>query len=122
MSEVVRIEEIVDMDGLLERVGGDEEFLNEIFEIFLEDSKSLLRQLKDDLASNDANAVSRSAHKLKGSISNFVAQGPIYDAAKHLEQLGRTGESSEFDSAFSSLDTHLSSLNLSIEAFIKQGN
>ena len=118
--DVVNIKELIDYDSLLERVGGDTEFLNELFDIFLEDSSNLLKEIKENIDQNDHEALSRTAHKLKGSISNFVPQGPIFDAAKFLEFAGRDNRMQEAKEGYGNLETQLATLHSSIRYYADQ--
>jgi two-component system sensor histidine kinase/response regulator len=75
----------------LERLGGDEELLREVAQLFLEEYPSLVIQIRDAVAANDADALQRAAHSLKGSVSNFGADA-AYQAAFDLELMGRNRE------------------------------
>ena len=72
----------------LSRVGGDAELLKEIALLFLDDYPKSLSDLRQAVASGDARRMERTAHGLKGSVSNFGAR-PAVDAALRLETLGR---------------------------------
>ena len=72
----------------LSRVGGDTELLREIGQLFLEEYPTMLTRLAAAVANQDANAVDRTAHSIKGSVANFGAQA-AYQAALELEQMGR---------------------------------
>ncbi|KAA3618666.1 MAG: hypothetical protein DWQ05_06810 [Calditrichaeota bacterium] len=114
---VSKVESNVDFDELLERVGGDAEFLQELFDIFLEDSVNLLSEIKENIASGDNEALQRTAHKLKGSISNFVPTGPVFDAAKSLEFMGRENELDAADTGYQQLTEHLTDLHSTIKQY-----
>jgi two-component system, sensor histidine kinase and response regulator len=53
----------------LERLGGDEDLLRELCQIFLEESPKLLRTLRQAALAGDADAVMRAAHSFKGELS-----------------------------------------------------
>ncbi|HEX5484084.1 MAG TPA: PAS domain S-box protein, partial [Terriglobia bacterium] len=72
--------EIFDRAEALERVEGDEELLDEIVRLFLETYPGTLAQLRDAVERGDADEIQKSAHKLKGGISNFGAQKVIEEA------------------------------------------
>src|SRR5262249_1948141 len=55
----------------LSRVGGDAELLKEIAMLFLEEYPRVLDELRNAIARGDARSVERTAHGLKGSVSNF---------------------------------------------------
>ncbi len=72
------------------RVGGDEELLKEIADIFLEDYPKVLAEIQAALACGDARRLEQSAHTLKGSAGNFGAKA-VVETASRLEQMGRAG-------------------------------
>ena len=75
----------------LERLGGDEELLREVAELFLDEYPMLLKEIRSAAMSRDADALQRAAHSMKGSVSNFGADD-VYQAAFILEKKGRAGE------------------------------
>jgi two-component system sensor histidine kinase/response regulator len=83
--------EVLDLKEALDRVDGDRELLGEIANIFLADAAEMLQAVRAAVESNDANALNRAAHRLKGSVVTFAA-GPAADAALVLELLGRDGQ------------------------------
>ncbi len=54
-------------------MAGSDDFLREIITLYLQDTPLLLAQLEQALAANDGLTVSRLAHSIKGSSSNFGA-------------------------------------------------
>lgn len=83
-------EQVVDLGAVLDRIDGDQELLRELVLLYLEDERQLLAQLDQAIASQDATAVGRSAHTLKGAVSNFCA-ARAQAAALALEIAGREG-------------------------------
>ncbi|MEK7406313.1 MAG: Hpt domain-containing protein [Acidobacteriota bacterium] len=81
---------VLDEDALLDRVGGDPEFLNEIAQIFVESKQSLLDQIREALCRGDAPALARAAHTIKGCVGNLGA-GSAFEVAHDLEKLARGG-------------------------------
>ena len=80
-----------DREAALARVGGDLELLQEIAGLFLEDEPNMVAAIEQAAAASDAKGLERSAHTLKGCVSNFGAQH-CFDAALHLERLGRAAD------------------------------
>ena len=78
----------VNLPELLDRVGGDSDLLREITTIFLEEYPQLLEDIRSAVARCDDHLLERSAHSLKGSVSNFGAESATA-AAYSLEQLGQ---------------------------------
>ncbi len=98
-----------DREAALQRVGGDEVFLAELIELFLQDYPRLLDEVRGALARNDADGLSRNAHALKGSASNFGAK-PVCAAAQALEALGKSGNLDGADDLLGRLEMELERL------------
>jgi HPt (histidine-containing phosphotransfer) domain-containing protein len=83
--------QLLDSTEILDRVGGDVDFLEEIAALFAEDCPKLLAEIRSAITAGNPGALERAAHTLKGSVANFGAQ-PARDAAFRLEMLGRSGD------------------------------
>jgi CheY-like chemotaxis protein len=81
---------VVDARTALERAGGDPQILQEVVQLFLDDSPRLLGELREAVAASDAARLRRVAHTLKGSIGIF-GPSPAADLAARLEAMGRAG-------------------------------
>ena len=77
----------------LARLGGDVELFKEFVNIFYEDSPPLLNKMFVSVDAADHDGVARSAHALKGLVSNFGAK-PCCDLALEYELAGKN-ETSE---------------------------
>ena len=106
---------IVDRAVLLERVDGDEELLQELIQVFLEDSSRLRQEIRDAVASGEAERLKIAAHTLKGAVGNFGAK-PAVEAAQQLELMGKTGELSSARQALGKLEEALSQLVPALES------
>lgn len=82
---------VIDIDAVLERVGGDQELLREIIGIFLEEYPTLFADIGSSVEKCDGRALEHSAHTLKGSVSNFGARSAT-QAAHDLELMGRRND------------------------------
>jgi len=58
---------------LRESVGGDQEFLSELIDEFLDDAPTQLESLREGATSGDAERAKRAAHTLKGNSRTFGA-------------------------------------------------
>jgi HPt (histidine-containing phosphotransfer) domain-containing protein len=103
----------LDRTKLLERMGGDEALLREIIGLFIEEAPPLLGAARQAVAQSDAAALQRAAHTLKGCVGNFGAQ-KAYDAARHLEQIGKGGVLTAAPEAFDALAQALQSLTVQL--------
>jgi CheY-like chemotaxis protein len=77
----------VDWRELLERLGGDEEFLTRLAQLFLEDCPVRLVEIQAAVDSRDPERIRAAAHGLKGVAGNLSAAG-LAAAAQVLEQIG----------------------------------
>ena len=82
---------VFDREGLIERLGGDTELVDEIVQIFLESANDMMTTVESAVADGEAHRVERSAHSLKGALLNISAD-PVAERAQRLEQAGRSGE------------------------------
>lgn len=105
----------LDRQVALARVGGDLDLLKEIAALFLDDYPKSLVDLRSASARGDARALERAAHALKGSVANFGAPGP-FEAARSIEELGRTQQLAEIEPIIDKLEQALAELRLELEA------
>jgi two-component system, sensor histidine kinase and response regulator len=96
---------VLDRDAILERMEGDVELLEEIVQLFLEDSPRLIAAMRDSLANADAAGLRMAAHAMKGSLSNFGSL-PAGMLASELETMGRD---ENLDNAAAVLDSFVAS-------------
>ena len=97
----------------LERLGGDEDLLRELCQIFLEESPKLLEKLRDAVFSKDTEAVRRAAHGLKGELGYLGATKAV-QAASELEDMGHANNLSRARESFAVLDCEFAALRLSL--------
>jgi HPt (histidine-containing phosphotransfer) domain-containing protein len=90
MSETV-IDETA-FANLVAMTGDD--FISELVTAYIEESPSLLAEMKRALAAEEAEAFSRAAHSLKSSSASLAALR-FSDLARDLEKLGRAGDLGE---------------------------
>ena len=85
--------EATDLDEqvIMDRVGGDPALLTEVVELFREEAPKLLTQLRVAIRSRDLPAAARTAHTLKGELSNFTKNG-AYLTTTELVEASRNGD------------------------------
>jgi len=76
---------------MLDSLGGDVDFLNELLEAYLASTPGLFANMQQAIATGDAPALQRAAHSLKAGSASF---GALAFAArcKELEDMGKAGE------------------------------
>jgi len=111
--------EVIDRAALMERLGGDVELFNEIAGLFQEDCPRLLAQIRSAVDGGDAVALERAAHTLKGCVANFGARA-AYQAALHLERIGRARELDNAGSACESLEAEITRFQQALDALARE--
>jgi CheY-like chemotaxis protein/HPt (histidine-containing phosphotransfer) domain-containing protein len=81
----------MDVDGALDRLGGDRELLAELAGLFCEEGPRLLGEAEQALAAGDAAAAQNAAHQLKGLLAQFCA-ADAREAAWQLELEARRAD------------------------------
>jgi PAS domain S-box-containing protein len=81
----------VNMSEALERCGGDREFLMEMLNEFVDLAQSQTAKLQELISSEDASAISREAHAIKGSSANLGADA-VSKLALELEICGKNSQ------------------------------
>jgi HPt (histidine-containing phosphotransfer) domain-containing protein len=103
-----------DKTEALERMGGDQDLLRELCEIFLEESPKLLQRLCEALAESNANAVMRAAHSLKGELG-YLGAAAALQAARALEDMGRDQNLSRAPEMLVLLERKLADLHVAMK-------
>jgi len=102
----------------LDRVGGDQELLEEVAQLFLDDYPNSISEIEKALAVGDPRGVERGAHTLKGAVSNFGADS-VVESALALELAGRKGDLSTAPEQFIRLNTCLNALHEELAAICR---
>ena len=108
-------DKIIDREGALARLGGDEGLLRDLVQFFVEDSPGLLEQIRTSLRAGSAEELERAAHSLKGLAANFGAQHAV-KAALELEQIGHSRSLSRAESALGELEFEIHRLTRALAA------
>jgi signal transduction histidine kinase/DNA-binding response OmpR family regulator len=99
----------VESSAVLERFGGDAEMVQQLVEIFLEEYPKQLAGVRAAIDGGDASVLRRTAHTLKGSVGTF-SEGAAYYTALWLENMGREGDLTRREEAWTMLDAALQEL------------
>jgi HPt (histidine-containing phosphotransfer) domain-containing protein len=88
------------------RFTDDEELFRQLAEIFLQDYPERLAELRDALEREDAPAVARAAHTLKGAVGVLCENGPLL-AALDVEVAAKKNNLEDAQAAFGRLEQQL---------------
>ncbi|HLW79263.1 MAG TPA: ATP-binding protein, partial [Terriglobia bacterium] len=114
-----RDDAVLDRAAALARVEGDGVLLGELAALFIEDCPRILAAIRDAIARQDADALSRAAHALKGSAANFSASRAVDDALR-LETMGRRGDLEGAQEACDALEATLDRLTKVLAGLAKE--
>lgn len=81
---------IFNLEDALARVDHDREIFCIMAKLFVDQGPKDLADTQAALAANDAAALARCAHRLKGALLQFCAPS-VFEATRELEELGNAG-------------------------------
>lgn len=79
---------VVDWSAGLEATGGDESLLIELAQVFLDESTSLVAQIRQAIDQQDFVLLNRAGHTLKGGLRIFASRAAM-ERAEELESMAR---------------------------------
>ena len=80
----------VDWQHLMSIADGEDQFAQELVQLFIDSGDATLRDIRDAISRGDMEAVGRAAHSYKGASANIRAE-PASTAAARLEAAARAG-------------------------------
>jgi PAS domain S-box-containing protein len=108
---------VLDLRPLRQRISDDDELLHELISLFQQDCLRMLEDVREAIEAGDADSVQRTAHQLKGSVSNFAAAEAV-QAAQHLEDIGRDGDLRNARASFQVLQESLDRLRTALDQWL----
>ena len=101
--------ELAGRSAFLEGLGNDTILARRLIDLFLQDSVRLVEDISHAIAARDAERLQRSAHTLKGSVSNFPS-GAARDTAARMELIGFDGDFEAAEAVFPLLEKEIDRL------------
>jgi two-component system, sensor histidine kinase and response regulator len=101
-------------DEALDRVGGDENLLQELCQIFLSGYPQLVEKLREAVMVGNPLGVQQAAHSLKGELS-YLSATQATNIARSMEDMGREGNLSSAVSSLIALEQSLALLHLALD-------
>ncbi len=96
------IENSINRKSLIERLDGDFDLFKELAQLFLADIPKLLSATEEGIKTNNSEKIGKSAHTIKGAVSNFSAE-KAYQAALTLEKIGKNNELEKAEASYKEL-------------------
>lgn len=109
----------IDKEALFQLVDEDPEFLGSLVETFLRDCSAYMDDIRAAVENEDAEALQREAHGLKGASGNMQAES-TQAAAQRLENIGRSGELEKAPEALHELEGEVDRLIPALKAFVEE--
>jgi CheY-like chemotaxis protein len=105
------------LDAVAAGSPADEEakFMAELAELFFQSCPESLAHIHEAVTQQDGNALERSAHKLKGSVSHFTTRG-AFEIAQLLVEKGRQNNFSGAEEAIRDLEDEIENLRHKLQA------
>ncbi len=107
-----------DKDEVLKRFDEDKDFLSELVEIFINDAPEQLSEIQKAVDSHNDEEIQKSAHKLKGAISNFEEK-EAYEVALKIETMGRNNRLDGVEEAYDTLVKEVEYLLNALREFVE---
>ena len=104
-----RSEAMLDRAEVLRHVGGDEELLREMVQVFLDECPRLVADVREGITRGDGVKLKRSAHKLRGALSIFGVPETCA-AVEQLETLGRAADLANAQPILAAVEAHINQL------------
>ncbi len=116
----MNIKDYIDQNDLSERLDGDFDLFKDLAIIFFEDYTNLLSSLTDAISKNDPVMIAKSAHTIKGAVSNFSAT-QAFDLALQLERNSKEGKIKNAQAMFTDLKQSILNTMDAMQTIIDNG-
>jgi HPt (histidine-containing phosphotransfer) domain-containing protein len=97
---------VFDQESVLERVGGDMEFLKELVELFKSNYPQKMAQLSKGIKEEDFKTIKETAHSIKSASGN-LSLTRVYDLSFKIEGMGGEGKTQGMEKACNELEKEL---------------
>jgi len=111
-------EDVVDWTEALNTVRGDGHLLRELAEVFLEESPGLMKAIREAVEAEDAAALRRSAHTLKGSVYYF-GLSRARELALALEKMAQDGNLEKAEETLVALEGEMERLAPVLQSYAR---
>ncbi len=109
---------VFDKDVALKMLEGEEGFLKELAEIFINDASEHMSEIEEAVNCRNSEALVESAHKLKGATANF-GNNVTTDTAFKLEAIGRENNLDGVEGVYCALVKDIESLVNALKEFVE---
>ncbi len=108
---------IINQHDLIEHVEGDLELLRDVFELFTDEKSEMQAEMEAAIKAEDAEAVRKVAHSMKGMLANFLAESACQTAAK-IQELAAKQTLEEIPKLSQSLAAQMDAVELELQQML----
>lgn len=105
---------VLDLEKASEQMGGDEELLKEVLQIFINDVPKKLFELHDAFDKQDRELIRRAAHSIKGASANIAADC-VRAVAFKLEKMADEADPDDIRQLLEALEHEIRRLETAID-------
>jgi HPt (histidine-containing phosphotransfer) domain-containing protein len=118
-ADALVVRQAVNLDEILDRLGGNVGLLQSIVSLFEEDSPGQMARIQDAIRARDAGALTVAAHTLKGSLLALSADRASA-AALELEKMGRESRLNGAAECLAKLETEVVAVGSELQKIVKE--
>ena len=118
-ADTLVVRQAVNLDEILDRLGGNVGLLQSIVSLFEEDSPGQMARIQDAIRARDAGALIVAAHTLKGSLLALSADRASA-AALELEKLGRESRLNGAAEWFAILESEVAAVGSELKKIVRE--
>jgi CheY-like chemotaxis protein/HPt (histidine-containing phosphotransfer) domain-containing protein len=107
---------VFDMEGVLERLMGDQDLAWAVIDGFLVDNRSQMQELQSFLSNRDVDGSRRQAHSIKGAAATVGAER-LRTTAFAMEQAAQAGDLRTVETAMGELEANFVDFESAVKAF-----
>ena len=104
---------------LMDRIGGDLEFLSELTEVFRREYPKQLSAARNAVVNRNGEGLNKAGHALRGALANLAAADPAALAAS-IELIGATGDPSTAGVLLDQLERDIKTVLISLESLCQE--
>ena len=108
----------INLDHMRQLAGGDDDFLAELIETFLEDGPELVSRMKTAVSLGDAAALRLSAHSLKSNAADFGAIA-LAEHCQELESMGKVEQLQGADEILAAAEGEFTQVQIALKAALQ---
>jgi HPt (histidine-containing phosphotransfer) domain-containing protein len=102
-------DKVIDWAEARNQVGGDEDFLNEVLQDLLTESRTAQQEIEAGIKAENFEAIKNAAHRIKGSASYLYCEA-LREVSFQLQEAGHKGSNGRSESEKDRIMSHIRDL------------